>query len=105
MVATFSLVSYDVLTMGVFLWLWVFGYLWWFRRENDVDRTARRIRGMGDVEIAMMGMQAGYADGGYERNWARTTRVYARARTESEQRARTAREAELEAEMRRLGMI
>lgn len=41
---------------------------------------------------------------GREREWVRSAR-YGRVRIESEQRARRAREAELEGEMRRLGMI
>jgi hypothetical protein len=103
--ATFTLVFYDILTLGIFLWLWVFGYLWWFRQGNG-RRGARGRRGrVGEVEMARMDTPARYGEGGpYETEWVRTTR-YGRARSESEQRARSAREAELEGEMRRLGMI
>ena len=45
--------------------------------------------------------------GRYERTseWVGTGRGYGRVRSESWERARSAREAELEGEMRRLGMI
>ncbi|KAF3045220.1 hypothetical protein E8E12_010826 [Didymella heteroderae] len=103
--ATFTLVFYDVLTLGIFLWLWVFGYLWWFRRSNDRTRRAWGRRGrVGEVEMSRMDVPTRYGDGRHEREWVRTTR-YGRVRSDSEQRARSAREAELEGEMRRLGMI
>lgn len=51
-----------------------------------------------------MDMPARYGEDGHEREWMGTTQ-YGRVRSESEQRARRAREAELEGEMRRLGMI
>ena len=57
--------------------------------------------------MSMMDMPARYGEathGRREREWVRNTR-YGRVRSESEQRARSVREAELEAEMRRLGMI
>ncbi|KAF3047328.1 hypothetical protein E8E11_003484 [Didymella keratinophila] len=57
--ATFTLVFYDILTLGIFLWLWVFGYLWWFRRGNDTRSGAwgRRDRA-GEVEMSGMDMPA-----------------------------------------------
>lgn len=106
--ATFTLVFYDILTLVIFLWLWVFGYLWWFRRGTDTRRGARGRRGRVDeVEMSTMDMPAGSGEATYgrrEREWVRNTRNW-RMRSEREQRARSVREAELEAEMRRLGMI
>lgn len=102
--ATFTLVFYDILTLGIFLRLWVFGYLWWFRRGGDGRNRAwgRRRRG-GGREMWRMDVPGRHGDG-REREWVRSTR-YGRVRSESEQRARRVREAELEGEMRRLGMI
>jgi hypothetical protein len=107
--ATFTLVFYDIMTLGVFLWLWVFGYLWWFRRggNSNVGRNSawnRRGNDRGEVEMWRMDRPARYGEGRREREWVRTTR-YGRVRSEGEQSARSAREAELEGEMRRLGMI
>lgn len=85
--------------------MWAFGYLWWFGRGNSGRRPARRRNILSEVEMSRISIPAGYDDGGrFEREWARSTR-YGRVRSDSEQRVRSAREVELEAEMRRLGMI
>lgn len=109
---------YDVFTLGIFLWLWVFGYLWWFRRGGvrGVEwgwrtRTGRRVDGA--VEMAsMMGVSRRDGFGRHEgwrhertSEWVRTGRGHGRMRSESWERMRRLREAELEGEMRRLGMI
>lgn len=53
----------------------------------------------------MLAVRGRHGDGRYEREWMRAGRDYGRARSESWERARSAREVELEGEMRRLGMI
>ena len=109
--ATFTLVFYDILTMGIFLWLWVLGYLWWFRRGSGTQGSERRW-GRGAVlqrrvDMARVDRFGRDGFGRYERTseWVGTGRGYGRVRSESWERARSAREAELEGEMRRLGMI
>ncbi|KAF2631596.1 hypothetical protein BU25DRAFT_455035 [Macroventuria anomochaeta] len=112
--ATFTLVFYDILTLGIFLWLWIFGYLWWFRpgdsRGSGRERVWQR-RGVVSEGTEMARMDMGRMDrfggdrfGRYERTseWVRTGRGYGRVRSGSWE---SMREAELEGEMRRLGMI
>lgn len=57
------------------------------------------------VSTDMLVVRDRHGDERYEREWMRTGRGYGRVRSESWERARSAREAELEGEMRRLGMI
>ncbi|KZM18341.1 uncharacterized protein EKO05_0000316 [Ascochyta rabiei] len=104
--ATFTLVFYDAITLGLFVWLWVFGYLWWFGRgrETRMGGWVRR----GAVSESMEMAPTLDRHGRYERTseWVGSGRSrYGRARSRSWERARSLREAELESEMRRLGMI
>ena len=110
--ATFTLLFYDFLTLGVFLWLWVFGYLWWFRRGNRYGGARERVwqrRGGVSGEGAVIGMMDRSGRYVLADDWERLAqgsgRRHGRVRSESWGRTRTAREAELESEMRRLGMI
>ncbi|KAF1931690.1 uncharacterized protein M421DRAFT_2331 [Didymella exigua CBS 183.55] len=67
--ATFTLVCYDILTLGLLLWLWVFGYLWWFHGRSDGNESAwRRRGGLSGMEMSRIGMAERY-DGRYEREW------------------------------------
>lgn len=104
--ATFTLIFYDIITLGLFLWLWVFGYLWWFCRSNGQERGWRR---RGGVSEGTMVMAPSIMDRfrRHERSseWARSGRGYGRVRSSSLERTRNVRERELENEMRRLGMI
>jgi hypothetical protein len=90
--ATFTLLFYDIITFGALLWLWVFGYFWWFGRSNRGARE-RRVA----VFSGSMGMVR--AERQVRNSW------YGRARSDSWERERNAREVELEREMRRLGFI
>ena len=104
--ATFTLIFYDIITLGLFLWLWVFGYLWWFCRSNGREREWRR---RGGVSEGAMEMAPSIVDR-FRRHqraseWASSGRGYGRVRSESWGRTRNVRERELENEMRRLGMI
>lgn len=103
--ATFTLIFYDIITLGLFVWMWVFGYLWWFRRRgNGTRRDGWRRRGA--VSEGMETAPTVDRWGRYERTseWVRHGR-YGRTRSLSWERVRSAREVELESEMRRLGMI
>ncbi|KAF3010667.1 hypothetical protein E8E13_005274 [Curvularia kusanoi] len=64
--ATFTLVFYDMVTLAVFLWLWIFGYLWWLRREGRAGSRGRRgggARNGGSIEGIEM-VAVGRARGG-----------------------------------------
>ncbi len=87
--ATFTLFFYDIITFGLFLWLWVFGYLEWLGRDSGRQRAEA-------TEMIRMDRL-----GRYERGRG----GYGRVRSESWARVRTATEAELEANMSRLGFI
>lgn len=100
--ATFTLVFYDLLTLGALLWCWVFGYLWWMSR--GVHDGGAGVEGY--MEMARMDINR--AENGRRemtREWVRTGRGYGRVRDEAWERIRAAREVELEREMVRLGMI
>lgn len=83
-VASFTLVFYDILTLGLLLWMWAFGYLWWLRLGGRARHNRMVARGY--VEMARMDF--GRVEVGRH-----------------ERTVRYAREAELEREMVRLGMI
>ncbi|KAJ8118848.1 hypothetical protein OPT61_g264 [Boeremia exigua] len=110
--ATFTLIFYDILTLAIFVWLWVFGYLWWFRRGGRRRENRRGWRGgavsPGQMELARMAsMGLERAGGGsHERTgeWVRTGGGNERVRSAS-QEARNARRVELENELRLLGMF
>lgn len=110
--ATVTLVIYDFVTLGIFLWLWVFGYLRWIRRGGVPDNRRwwrRWCARNGSGEMARLAsVRAEDRSGRYEGDgewmmgeWVRR----GRARSESWERARRARETEMESEMRRLGML
>ncbi|KAF1848506.1 uncharacterized protein K460DRAFT_75922 [Cucurbitaria berberidis CBS 394.84] len=73
---TYTIICYDFFIASVFVWCWIQGCFWWWRKEN--------VSGLeGGYEMEDLGTRGG--GGG--------------------RRARSEREREIEREMRRLGMI
>ncbi|KAF9696730.1 hypothetical protein EKO04_005462 [Ascochyta lentis] len=103
--ATFTLVFYDAITLGLFLWLWVFGYLWWFRRGGETRRGGWVRRGALSEGMEMAPTLDRLGRHQRTSEWVGSGRRYGRVRSRSWERVRSMREAELESEMRRLGMI
>ncbi|KAJ4991476.1 hypothetical protein SVAN01_03123 [Stagonosporopsis vannaccii] len=102
---TFALVFYDILALGALLWVWAFGYLWWFRRGSQARYNT--VTGTeGHIEMARLDIER-VETGRREitREWVRTGRGNGGIRREAWERVRRAREVELERELIRLGMI
>ncbi|CAE6998423.1 hypothetical protein P3342_000820 [Pyrenophora teres f. teres] len=77
--ATATLLLYDLITMAVFVWCWVMGIFWWWRRD---DRAGGRGRGRA----------VGWAGWAGDERW-------------EEEGDRWAMEWRVESEMRRVGML
>ncbi|KAF2134487.1 hypothetical protein P153DRAFT_380305 [Dothidotthia symphoricarpi CBS 119687] len=84
---TLLLIAYDLSTLAILLYLWLFGYLWWMRSQRSINNAPPpygEVEGLRRVDMRMWeGVDAG---------------VVGSASLER-------RRGEIEGEMRRLGMI